>query len=119
MVMTELHNLWPNPKPVNVSAWRVGSGKDISISMSDDGWMCLVNNTTSNDCYVYAQIQLPAGAWRFGAEFDEPVGSYAVNQLRFIRLNPTQEMQRATWDGTPGRLVGPANVLPDAATGQL
>ncbi|RSX48947.1 hypothetical protein [Bifidobacterium castoris] len=117
--MTELHNLWPNPKPTSTAAWRVGSGKDISVGMSDDGWMRLVNNTTGNDCYVYAQIQLAAGAWRFGAELDEPVGAYAVNELRFIRLSPTQEMQRAEWDGTPGRLVTPANVLSDAATVQL
>ena len=115
----EVTNLIPNPKPTSTAAWNPGSGKDISISMSDDGWMRLVNNTTGNDCYVYAQIQLPAGAWRFGADLDEPVGTYAVNELRFIRLSPTQEMQRATWDGTPGRLVTPANVLTDASTVEL
>ncbi|RSX46129.1 hypothetical protein [Bifidobacterium castoris] len=114
----EVTNLLPDPKPVEAHAWRPGAGKDISV-MSDDGWMRLTNNATGNDRYVYMRIQLAAGAWRFGADLDEPVGTYAVNELRFIRLNPTQEMQRATWDGTPGRLVTPANVLTDASTVEL
>lgn len=63
--MSDIRNRLPDPKPVNVSAWRAGSGKDVSVSMSD-GWMQLTNNTKSNDCYVYARIQLPAVASRLG-----------------------------------------------------
>ena len=55
-------NLMANPKPISVSAWKAGGGRDISISMSDDGWMQMTNNTKSHDCFVYARIQLPAGA---------------------------------------------------------
>lgn len=111
MSKSYIRNLLPNPKPVNVSAWSVGSGKDISISMNDDGWMQVTNNKTVNDSYVYAHIQLPAGSWRYGAELDNPVGDFAGNELRFIRLNPIQEMEKASWDGTPGRIVTPANTL--------
>lgn len=116
--MSDVRNLLPDPKPVNVSAWSVGSGKDISVSMSD-GWMQLTNNTKSNDCYVYARIQLPAGSWRFGAELGEPVGGFAPNELRFIRLDPIQELQKASWDGTPGRIVTPANVLAEPTQVEL
>lgn len=114
----EVTNLMANPKPVNISAWRAGPGKDISISMSD-GWMQVTNNTKSHDCYVYARIQLPAGAWRYGAGLGAPTGGFAANELRFIRLNPIQEMQYASWDGTPGRIVTPANTLETAAQVEL
>lgn len=105
-----VRNLLPNPKPTDASSWRPGGGRDISISMSD-GWMQLTNNKTVNDSFVYARIQLPAGAWRCGAELGEPVGDFAANELRFIRLNPEQEMQNAPWGGTPGRIVTPVNTL--------
>lgn len=117
--MSDIRNLLPNPKPVNVSAWRAGGGKDISIIMSDDGWMQVTNNKTSNDCFVYARIQLPAGAWRYCAELGAPTGDFATNELRFIRLDPVQEMRNASWDGTPGRIVTPANTLETAARVEL
>lgn len=116
---TEVTNLMANPKPISVSAWKAGAGGDISISMSDDGWMQMTNNTKSHDCFVYARIQLPAGAWRYGAEIDAPTGSFASNELRFIHLNPVYEMQNASWDGTSGRIVTPANTLKTEAQVEL
>lgn len=115
----EVMNLMANPKPISVSAWKAGGGRGISISMSDDGWMQMTNNTKSHDCFVYARIQLPAGAWRYGAEIDAPTGSFASNELRFIHLNPVYEMQNASWDGTPGRIVTPANTLETEAQVEL
>lgn len=113
------YNLLANPKPISVSAWKAGFGRDISISMSDDGWMQMTNNKKRRYSFVYARIQLPAGAWRYGAEIDAPTGSFESSELEFIHLNPVYEMHNALWDGTPGRIVTPANKLKTEAQVEL
>ena len=106
-----VYNRLPDPKPASVSAWAVGGGRDITRTLTPDGWLQLTNNATHADPFVFTRLSLPAGAWRFGAEMDAATTGYADNQLRFIHLNPVYEMRRAEWDGTAGRIVTPPNKL--------
>lgn len=108
----EAHNLLPNPKPTDTSAWRFYDQKDLRVQMLSDNRLHVTNNANIADSYVYTQLQLPAGTYRFGAEVSSPQGAFAANQLRMV-IMPRTELSAAQWDGTTGRLVTPANTVPE------
>lgn len=91
--MRESRNLLPNPKPTSTSAWKFYSQKDLRVQMLSDNRLHITNN---------ANI----------AEVSAPQGAYASNLLRVV-IMPRTELTPATWDGTPGRIVTPANVVPE------
>lgn len=109
------YNLLPNPKPTDTSAWKFYSQKDLRVQMLSDNRLHITNNANIADSYIYTQLQLPAGTYRFGAEVSAPQGAYASNLLRVV-IMPRTELTPATWDGTPGRIVTPANVVPEDST---
>ena len=109
------YNLLPNPKPTDTSAWKFYSQKDLRVQMLSDNRLHITNNANIPDSYIYTQLQLPAGTYRFGAEVSAPQGAYAANLLRMV-IMPRTELTPATWDGAPGRIVTPANVVPEDST---
>lgn len=115
IVMRESRNLLPNPKPTDTSAWKFYSQKDLRVQMLSDNRLHITNNANIPDSYIYTQLQLPAGVYRFGAEVSAPQGAYASNLLRVV-IMPRTELTPATWDGTPGRVVTPANTVPEDST---
>ena len=113
--MSESRNLLPNPKPTSTAAWKYYASKDISLQMLSDNRLHITNNANIADSYVYTQLRLPAGVYRFGAEVSDPQGAYASNLLRVV-IMPRPELTAATWDGTQGRVVTPANTVPEDST---
>ena len=110
--MSESRNMLPNPKPTSTAAWKYYDSKNISVQMLSDNRLHITNNANIPDSYVYTQLQLPAGTYRFGAEVSAPQGAYAPNLLRVV-IMPRTELTAATWDGTQGRVVTPANTVPE------
>lgn len=110
--MRELRNLIPNPKPTSTAAWKFYSPKDLRVQMLSDNRLHITNNANIADSYIYTQLHLPAGTYRFGAEVSTPQGAYASNLLRVV-IMPRTELTPATRDGTPGRIVTPANSIPE------
>lgn len=82
--MRESRNLLPNPKPTDTSAWKFYSQKDLRVQMLSDNRLHITNNANIADSYIYTQLQLPAGTYRFGAEVSAPQGAYASNLLRVV-----------------------------------
>lgn len=113
--MTESRNLLPDPKPTDTADWAWYSGKDIRLQMLSDNRLHITNQSGTPDSYVYTHLKLPAGTYRFGAEVSTPQGAYASNLLRVV-IMPRTELTAATWDGTPGRIVTPANSIPEDST---
>lgn len=112
----EAHNLLPDPKPVDARRWGAGGGKNLKIQMLSDNRLHITNNADINDSYAYLWLtNMPAGTYRFGAEVSAPQGAYASNLLRVL-IMPHTELTPATWDGTPGRIVTPANSIPEDST---
>ena len=111
----EAHNLLPNPKPTDTSAWKFYSQKDLRVQMLSDNRLHITNNANIPDSYICTQLQLPAGVYRFGAEVSTPQGAYASNLLRVV-IMPRTELTPATWDGQAGRIVTPANSIPEDST---
>lgn len=109
------YNLLPDPKPVDTADWAFYTGKSILLQMLSDNRLHITNQSGTPDSYVYTQLQLPAGTYRFGAEVSSPQGAYPANLLRVV-IMPRAELSPATWDGTAGRIVTPANVVPEDST---
>ena len=105
-------NLLPDPKPVDTADWAFYTGKSILLQMLSDNRLHITNQSGTPDSYVYTQLQLPAGVYRFGAEVSAPQGAYPQNLLRVV-IMPRTELTPATWDGTPGRIVTTANTVPE------
>lgn len=116
--MSEMRNLLPDPKPVDASRWGVGGGKNLTIQMLSDNRLHITNNADIPDSYIYTHLSLPAGTYRFGADVSNPQGAYASNLLRVV-IMPRTELTPATWDGQAGRIVTPANVVPEDSTVQF
>ena len=110
--MSDIRNLLPDPKPSSTAKWSTYTGKDLSLQMLTDNRLHITNNADIADSYIYTQLQLPAGTYRFGAEVSYPRGAYASNLLRVV-IMPRTELSPATWDGQAGRIVTPANVVPE------
>lgn len=108
-------NLLPDPKPVDTADWAFYTGKDIRLQMLSDNRLHVTNQSGTPDSYVYTHLKLPAGTYRFGAEVSAPQGAYASNLLRVV-IMPRTELTPATWDVTPGRIVTPANTIPEDST---
>lgn len=72
------YNLLPNPKPTDTSAWKFCSQKDLRVQMLSDNRLHITNNANIADSYIYTQLQLPAGTYRFGAEVSAPAGRVCV-----------------------------------------
>lgn len=115
IAMSESRNLLPNPKPTSTAAWKFYSQKNLTLQMLSDNRLHITNNANIADSYIYTQLQLPAGTYRFGAEVSAPQGAYAPNLLRMV-IMPRTELTAATWDGTQGRVVTPANTVPEDST---
>ena len=115
IAMSESRNLLPNPKPTSTAAWKFYSQKNLTLQMLSDNRLHITNNANIPDSYIYTQLQLPAGVYRFGAEVSSPQGAYAPNLLRMV-IMPRTELTAATWDGTQGRVVTPANTVPEDST---
>ena len=113
--MSESRNLLPNPKPTSTAAWKFYSQKNLTLQMLSDNRLHITNNSNIPDSYIYTQLQLPAGVYRFGAEVSYPQNGYAPNLLRVI-IMPRTELTAATWDGQAGRIVTPANTIPEDST---
>ena len=111
IAMSEIRNLLPDPKPAATVKWATPSNKNVSMQMLSDNRLHITNNANINDSYIYTQLQLPAGTYRFGAEVSDPQNEYAGNMLRMVKQNPTTELDPARWDGVAGRLVTPANEI--------
>ncbi|RYQ21410.1 hypothetical protein PG2049B_1294 [Bifidobacterium pseudolongum subsp. globosum] len=108
-------NLLPDPKPVATAKWVVPSSRDARLKMLDANRLHLTNNANNADSYAYTQVALPAGTYRFGVEVSNPQGAPPANLLRVV-IPPRTELAPATWDGTPGRVVTPANTVPEDST---
>ena len=113
--MSDIRNLLPDPKPSSTAKWSTYASKDISLQMLSDNRLHITNNSNIADSYIYTQLRLPAGTYRFGAEVSTPQGAYASNLLRVV-IMPRTELTPATWDGQAGRIVTPANVVPEDST---
>lgn len=113
--MSDIRNLLPDPKPSSTAKWSTYASKDISLQMLSDNRLHITNNSNIPDSYIYTQVALPAGVYRFGAEVSYPQNGYAPNLLRVV-IMPRTELTAATWDGTPGRIVTPANSIPEDST---
>ena len=111
IAMSKIRNLLPNPKPTSVGAWRQGGGSNLTVRMIYGDKMHITNNSGIPDSYIYTQLQLPAGTYRFGAEVSNPQNGYATNQLRMVKPQPIAELAPARWDGVAGRIVTPANEI--------
>ena len=109
------YNLLPNPKPTSTAAWKYYSSKNLTLRMLPDNRLHITNNAAIPDSYIYTQLKLPAGVYRFGAEVSDPQGAFEANLLRMV-IMPRTELTPATWDGTPGRVVTPANTVPEDST---
>lgn len=113
--MNDIRNLLPDPKPTDTSDWVVPSSRDVRVQMLDGNRLHLTNNADNADSYVYTQVSLPAGQYRFGVEVSAPQGAAPTKLLRVV-VPPRTELTPATWDGTPGRVVTPANTVPEDST---
>ena len=113
--MSESRNLLPNPKPTSTAAWKYYDSKKLTLQMLSDNRLHITNNANIADSYIYTQLQLPAGTYRFGAEVSDPQGAPPANLLRVV-IMPRTELTPATWDGTRGRVVTPANTVPEDST---
>ena len=113
--MRESRNLLPNPKPTSTAAWKYYDSKNLTLQMLSDNRLHITNNSNIPDSYIYTQLQLPAGVYRFGVEVSYPQNGYAPNLLRVV-IMPRTELTAATWNGTPGRIVTPANTVPEDST---
>lgn len=108
--MNRMRNLLLDPRPFTASRWTAKSDV-LTISRHDNDRLFLQTTRDSVDVYAYTRLTLPAATYRFGAEISAPQVSYANNALRFICLNPVQEMLNATWAGSHGRYVTGPNTL--------
>lgn len=109
--MVEMCNLLNNPRPYNMTGWQSCSPAKLAVVRHDDDRLFLSTREDGADLFAFTRLTVPAGTYRFGAQISTPQGTYAKNALRFIRLNPIQEMLNATWAGVPGRYVTAANTL--------
>lgn len=80
----EACNLLTDPKPVDTADWAFYTGKSILLRMLSDNRLHITNQIGTPDSYVYTQLQLPAGTYRFGAEVSRPQGAYPTNLLRVV-----------------------------------
>ncbi|RYN13514.1 hypothetical protein PG2006B_1088 [Bifidobacterium animalis subsp. animalis] len=113
-----LTNYLADPRPYSAAKWTPKSDV-LTVSRYDNDRLFLQTTRDSVDVYAYTRLTLPAGTYRFGAEISYPQVSYASNPLRFIRLNPMQEMLNATWTGVHGRYVTGANTLTEQTQVEL
>ena len=109
------YNLLPDPKPVATAKWVVPSSRDVRVQMLSANRLHLTNNANNADSYVYTQVALPAGTYRFGVEVSDSQGAPPANLLRVV-IPPRTELAPAPWDGTRGRVVTPANTVPEDST---
>ena len=109
--MSEMRNFLPNPRPFSMTGWQSCSPAKLAVARHDGDRLFLSTREDGADLFAFTRLTVPAGTWRFGAQISSPQGTYAKNALRFIRLNPMQEMLNATWAGVPGRYVTAANTL--------
>lgn len=115
--MSEIRNLLPDPKPTSIGAWRQGGGSNLTVRMLDGDKLHITNNIDRKDSYIYLWLRnIPAGTYRFGAEVSNPQNGYADNMLRMVKQNPYAELAPARWDGMAGRIVTPANTVPEDST---
>lgn len=110
--MNDIRNLLPDPKPTDTSDWVVPSSRDVRVQMLDGNRLHLTNNADNADSYVYTQVSLPAGQYRFGVEVSAPQGAAPTKLLRVV-VPPRTELTPAIWDGQTGRVVTPPNTLPE------
>ena len=110
--MNDIRNLLPDPKPTDTSDWVVQSSRDVRVQMLDGNRLHLTNNADNADSYVYTQVSLPAGQYRFGVEVSAPQGAAPTKLLRVV-VPPRTELTPAIWDGQTGRVVTPPNTLPE------
>lgn len=108
-------NLLPDPKPVATAKWVVPWSRYVRVQMLDANRLHLTNNANNADSYVYTQVALPAGTYRFGVEVSNPQGAPPANLLRVV-IPPRTELAPAPWDGVAGRVVTPPNTLPTDGT---
>lgn len=113
--MTESRNLLPDPKPVATAKWVVPSSRNVHVQMLSDNRLHLTNNANNADSYAYTQVALSAGTYRFGVEVSDSQGAPPANLLRVV-IPPRTELAPAPWDGTRGRVVTPANTVPEDST---
>lgn len=78
--------------------------------MLSDDRLHVTNNADTPDSYIYTQMTLPAGTYRFGAEASNAQNGYEPNLLRMV-ITPRDELAPATWTGNSGYYVTPANTV--------
>lgn len=113
--MSDIRNLLPDPKPSSTAKWSIYASKDISLQMLTDHRLHVTNNADIPDSYIYTQLAVPAGTYRFGAEVSDPQGGYASNLLRMV-VTPRTELDSAVWNGKTGRVVTPPNKVDTDST---
>lgn len=113
--MSEIRNLLPDPKPVSTGKWSFYASKDITLEMLSDNRLHVTNAGGIPDSYIYTQLKLPAGTYRYGAEVSLPQNGFEKNVLRVV-IMPREELSPATWDGQAGRYVTPPNTIPSDST---
>ena len=113
--MSDIRNLLPDPKPSSTAKWSTYTGKDLSLQMLTDNRLHITNNADIADSYIYTQMTLPAGTYRFGAEASYAQNGYDPNLLRVV-VAPRDELAPATWTGNKGHYVTPANTVDTEST---
>lgn len=94
-----------------MTGWQSCNPAKLAVARHADDRLFLSTREDGTDLFAFTRLTVPAGTYRFGAEISTPQNGYAPNALRFIRLNPIQEMLHATWAGVPGRYVTGPNTF--------
>lgn len=110
-----MRNLLHDPRPVSTSQWRWYASKNLTVQMMGDDRLIVTNNEDIPDSYIYTQMTLPAGTYRFGAEASYAQNGYDPNLLRVV-VTPRDELAPATWTGNHGHYVTPANTVDTEST---
>ena len=110
-----LRNLLHDPRPTSPSQWRWYASKNLTVQMMGDDRLIVTNNEDIPDSYIYTQMTLPAGTYRFGAEASYAQNGYDPNLLRVV-VAPRDELAPATWTGNKGHYVTPANTIDTEST---
>lgn len=75
----------------------------------------VMTNADIPDSYIYTQMTLPAGTYRFGAEASDAQNGFEPNLLRVV-VTPSDELAPATRIGNKGHHVTPANTVDTEST---
>lgn len=110
-----MQNLLHDPRPTSPSQWHWYASKNLTVQLLSNNRLHVTNNAGIPDSYIYTQLVLPPGTYRFGAEASDAQYGYEPNLLRVV-VTPRDELAPATWTGNKGHYVTPANTVDTEST---